>query len=113
MSIQQEQSRLQGLLNNLTEPPNLAMIGIGISVAGVFLLRKAGIVDIGSQKISTETALTIISTLAGIGGFLGQFISAGNLQKIDDGKVEVGDLVVPLAIMVGSNAVGAIFIPKS
>lgn len=84
----------------------LGLAGALVAVLMVYGARIYG-VPVGSvlnQSISTENALTLYTTFAGIGGFLANLIASSLISTVSGDTVEVGSIILPIAIQI----VGAI-----
>lgn len=60
---------------------------------------------------STEEALFVFQTVAGIGGFVGGAIAADRLSNVEDGVLEPGDILVPAGLAIAGSSVSAFLIP--
>lgn len=95
--------------------PGLSMRGligiVAVAVTGLFVYaaRTYGVPVSGvlNQNISTENALTLYTTLAGIGGFLANIIASSLISTVEGETVPIGSIILPIAVQITGAVVAA------
>lgn len=93
-------------------------------ILGFSAILGAGLLYLGSRafdvpfqqvlthRISTENALTLYTTMAGIGGFLANLIASSQISTIEGGETTVLSILPPIAIQIVGAVVAAAAFPS-
>lgn len=101
------------ILNEITRPRNLAIIGLGVGIAAVSAYRAVGAPSILQSPVTTEQAVTVFGLISGIGGAAAQIVASNQLGSLSTDTVNVGTLILPAAISVGATALSAFLLPSA
>lgn len=91
-------------------------IFVGITVVGLLILgaRHFGVptAQVLGQQVSTENALTLYTTFAGIGGFLANIIASTLISTIDGETVAIQSIIPPILIQILGAVIAAASFPS-
>lgn len=97
--------------DEFTRPRTLALVGIGVGVAGYFAAKNIEATALNDIQLTTEQALSMFGLLAGVGGASSQLVAAQRLSAVERETVGANELIVPLAITIAASTGASFFLP--
>jgi len=105
-------STAEKLVNTITQPRYLGVLGVATAGVTYVAAKKAGISNVSDIELTTEQAVSSFSLLAGIGGAAAQLIAGQRLSKLSQERIPVTKMAMPLAISIGASAGSAFLLPS-
>jgi len=87
----------------------LVVVGLLAYGARIYGVPVSGVLN---QTISTENALTMYTTFAGIGGFLANIIASSLISTVEGDTVQIGAIILPVAVQITGAVIAAATFPS-